>query len=192
MGTGRTAGRSGHEAVRSGAQTVRSGSAALAWERDRALRPRTEVPGWSVGTSAVGVAGPDGQRVYEQREDGRLLVGPGGYRVVACRVPVALRALERDESGQGFRVCADAEDPGTRWSFAAFAPDCAPEVHWRDWPPLVGQVDRERVARAQGVHYPLGVPVPQRCALLGVRKTAAAARALCEAHRTQSAESEVV
>jgi hypothetical protein len=76
------------------------------------------------------------------------------------------RYCERADTGHMVAATYD----GTAWRFSAFAPDVAPDVHWRDWPPLRS----ERFAR--------GEHVPQRTPLLGVFGTADLARQACAEH----------
>ncbi|NCA71894.1 MAG: hypothetical protein EOM91_17815 [Sphingobacteriia bacterium] len=70
---------------------------------------------------------------------------------------------ERAETGE--QVSAGKGVDG--WKFFAWGADVAPEFKWYEWPP------------GDKYHYRRGEHVPQRCALLGVFKTADEARLAC-------------
>lgn len=83
----------------------------------------------------------------------------------------------QQRSACGYQVTATRE--GASWLFVAWGPEQDPGLsHW-DW--------LERHAKE---HYRRGESVPQRHELLGVRATAAEARALCEQHAGLAARGE--
>lgn len=84
-----------------------------------------------------------------------------------------------ERSDAGYHVAAVNGADG--WQFAAWSPDRYPDVPWYEWPPPALQ--------PEGTVYARGAGLPARYSLLGYRATAAAARALCEAHTAAHAPS---
>ncbi len=76
----------------------------------------------------------------------------------------------QQKSQEGYVVAAYRT--GDTWQFSAYAPEAMPTLtSWQWW----HSADMHE-------HYALGEPIPQRSPHIGVRSTAAAARALCAAH----------
>lgn len=76
------------------------------------------------------------------------------------------------DSSTGHRITATRT--ADTWTFAAWGPIDRPDLTYWQW----------HAQACQQEHYRIGEPVPQRARLLGVRPTAAAARALCESDAT--------